>query len=109
MTNASSVEWVFAKQVKLAGHETFVQEVTNAGRLLACSRRCPHGDPPNTSLPIELGEAIGLMYTTGLPGDIPNHRNRNGTCRVAYTELLDNSGDKARGDLSRARSQRCSP
>ena len=105
----ASVEWDFAKQVKLAGHETFVQEVTDAGRLLARSRRCTHGDPRNTSFPIELGKAIDLMYTTGLPRDIPSHRNRGGTCRVAYTELFDNSGDKARGDLSRVRSQRRSP
>lgn len=52
-TNAS-VEWVLAQQVKLAGQETFLQEVTEMLEdcLLARSRRRTNGDPPNTSFPI---------------------------------------------------------
>ena len=67
-TNAS-VEWVLAQQVKLTGQGTFVQEVTEMLEycLLARSRRRTHGDPPNTSFPVELCEAINLTYTTNLP------------------------------------------
>ncbi len=64
-------------------------------------------DLPNTSLPIEVGEAIDLMYTPDLLRIVPSHHNRSGTVPVMHTELFDDSCDQAGGDLSRFRSQRC--
>lgn len=100
-TTNAFVERGFAEQVKLAGQETFVPEVS---RLLARSRRRIHGDWPTTNFPIGLCELNDLMYTTGLPRNVPNHRNRGGTSRVVYDELFDDSCDQAGGDLSNVRS-----
>ncbi len=63
-------------------------------------------DLPNTSFPIELGEAIDLMYTTDLLRNVPGHHDRSETVQVVHTELFDDSCDQASGDLLRLRSQR---
>ena len=87
----ASVEWGFAKEVKLARKEPFVQEFA---RSPARSRHRTRRDLPTTSFSITLSGAIHHpMYTTGLFKNIPCHRNRGGTNRVVYDQSFDDSCD----------------
>ena len=67
----ASVEWGFAKEVKLTRQEPFVHEIA---RSPARSRYRTQRVLPTTSFSITLSGAIHhSMYTTGLSKDIPCH------------------------------------
>ena len=97
-------EWGFARQVKLAGRETFVQGVIKSWNIAySLSTFYPRASP-NTSFPVDFRRLLGLLYTISFPTNITNRRNRGGACRVACDNLFDDSCDQAGGDLLRVQS-----
>ena len=87
----ASVEWGFAKEVKLTRQEPFVQEIA---RSPARSRHRTQRVLPTTGFSITLSGAIHhSMYTNGLSKSIPCHGNRGGTNRVVYEHSFDDSCD----------------